>query len=230
MSLEMISYNVQYARKPDRLTKFIRKMNPDIFCLQEFPENGLGMFAPEYNEIFEASFSKNGHQYGELIAYKKNVQLLQAFGVDLGLMSIPGLLSLAKGRRTALIAQFQTDIGNIVLGNVHLEWFARPRYKLSQLDRVISAIGAADDDPRTPTILTGDFNYSTLFSGNALERYLQRKGFKIAPPQNTHKLFGLNHQVDYTAFRNCGVTNMRTERTGLSDHNPQLFTVTGSGG
>lgn len=230
MILEMISYNIQYGRALEDAAAWVTGKSPDIFCLQEFPESEIGRFNPGYQQLFASSFNKKGRVYGELLAFKNTIQLVSAFGVDLGVKHPIPLISSSSGRRTALIANLETPIGNIVVGNIHLEWLARSEYKIHQLERVLAAINQAYPDSESPIILAGDYNYSGLFSGNGLRRYAGRSGYEISGDLNTHRFFGLEHQVDYVLYRSCLVKDIRIEEVNYSDHKPLLFTVSRNGG
>jgi endonuclease/exonuclease/phosphatase family metal-dependent hydrolase len=226
MALEMLTYNVQYGRNKS-IEPWLRRKEPAVYCLQEFPEAELNKFSPEYKKIFAASFSKGGAVYGELIGYKPEIQLNTAFGVELGKMNIPGFISKAEGRRTALIAGFNTPDGELIVGNIHLEWFSKDSYKVAQLKKVLESINQAFPDHDPSVVLAGDYNFSSFFSGNGLRAFATQKGFAMIERHDTHTFFGLPHQVDYVSYKNCEVENVRTEDTGFSDHKPILFTVTG---
>lgn len=229
MAIEVISYNIQHGKNIQSVSRWITDKSPDVFCLQEFPEKEIGQFRTGYQELFAASFNKGGQVYGELIGYSPGMQLLSAYCVDLGLMKPNRLLSSAAGRRTALVASFGTGIGELVLGNIHLEWQARSGYKLEQLDKVIFNVEDVSGNPESPVILTGDFNYSNVFSGKGLEEFAFEKGYQMGGRFNTHRLFGLSHQVDYVFYKGCEIKGIRTEGINLSDHKPLLFTVSRNG-
>ena len=73
MAIEIISYNVQQGIKIKAISSWAVDKDPDVLCLQEFPENAFDGFAPKYRKIFAASFNKKGLVYGELITYKPNL-------------------------------------------------------------------------------------------------------------------------------------------------------------
>ena len=230
MTLEMIYYNIQYGKALDDVAKWITGKNPDIFCLQEFPEDEIGRFKPDYQQLFVSSFNKGGRTYGELIAYKKRMRLVSAFGIDLGVKRPIPLISSSSGRRTALVASLETQIGNIIVGNIHLEWLARSKYKLNQFERVLASVNQAYPDLELPIILAGDYNYSHIFSGSGLKEYAGEAGYKLAGELNTHSFLALEHQVDHVFYRGCLVKDLRTEEVDYSDHKPLLFKVSRSGG
>lgn len=230
MNVEIISYNIHYGQKIDGVSAWIAEKNPDAFCLQEFPESELGRFKKGYQEFFAASFNKKGRVFGELIGVRKGIKVETVYCVDLGKMPENPLLSSSRGRRSALVMNFRAPVGNLVLGNIHLEWQARSKFKLDQLRRVLKSMEDMKIDPKTPIVLTGDFNYSKVFSGTGLERFASENGFQSAVKFSTHRLFGLKHQVDYVFYKNCEIERARSERINFSDHKPILFTVIQSGG
>ena len=228
MAIEVISYNIKYGQKLERIADWVKAKNPMVFCLQEFPQESLGNFVPGYQEFFAASFNKNKQTYGEMIGLAGNIDLTSAFCVDLGRMS-PVPFFPASGRRSALVIAFETQNGVVVIGDAHLEWRARAGYKLDQFKQLMGSIDQAFSDPEIPTILVGDFNFSNVFSGNGLERLALEKGYQLGNRFNTHRIFGIRHQVDYVFYKNCRVEEVRTERINFSDHDPVLFKVTQNG-
>lgn len=229
MSLKIVSFNIQYGKNIEYVAQWVSLEQPDIVCFQEYPEDHLSSFAPEYNEIFASSFNKGSRTFGELIIYKPELILQTAYGVDLG-MKNKTLLSSAVGRRSALAASFETEIGNLILANVHLEWLARSQYKLAQLGKVLASIDAAFPNSQDPTIIVGDYNFSNVFSGKGLEDFARVNGYSMGPALITHRFFGVRHQVDYVMYKNCKVENVRAEKTSDSDHRRLRFTVTRIGG
>ncbi len=224
MVLEIVSYNIQYGKNIKNVEQWVGIKEPDIVNFQEYPEDELCRFAPQYNEIFAGSFNKGSRTFGELIIYKPELVLQTAYGINLGAKN-KNLLSSAVGRRSALVASFQTETGKLVLANIHLEWLARARYKLAQLGKVFASIDDAFPDPDVSVVVVGDCNFSNIFSGNDLEVYANQRGYAMGPRTNTHRLFGVHHQVDYVMYKGCRVERVRAENTTDSDHRPVLFTL-----
>ena len=232
--LKILSYNIEWGKKLEEAGEWIMSLDPkpDILCLQEIP-NRRGAFLNELLETngyaynFAPSFTKNGVTYGELTAFKKEkMSLILAQVVDLGTNFISKIISRHNSKWRSLISVVRFGKKNFIVVNVHLLPQALNGRRRKQLDIAIEALNILNF-LKLPTIIVGDYNYSSIIGRGGLIKFMATHGFKIGGKKKiiTHKKFRIPHQLDYVFFRNCKVTNITSERVKFSDHYPIFFNL-----
>jgi endonuclease/exonuclease/phosphatase family metal-dependent hydrolase len=224
--LNLLCYNVEYGTYLDEIITWLSGLpkQPDIICLQEYPQARVKKSNPfhmlGYDCKFAPSFIKQGKTYGELTAYNsKHLLLARSEIVNLGDSKWENLITKNTGQRSALITHFVHRRKKIVIANLHLTWFGLHRKRKNQLKMVIDMV----KNYKT-TMMVGDYNYSSLILGGGLSHFMADHNFS---PTNhtfsTHRLFGLDHQVDYAFHRNCQMIGVKVEPIHYSDHRPMLI-------
>lgn len=216
---ELLSYNIQYGKNLDKINGWISQLpqKPDIICYQEYPEDQLNDVNPGYKYAFARGLVKNERTYGELTAYKSDkFTLTSTRTIDLSVSNLEKKVFGHSGQRSALLTIFKFEDREFMVANLHLLWLATHNRRRSQIAMVIDAM-----DTQKPALIVGDFNYSSLVAGTGLTRYLSQEGFLPAGDKlDTHKFFGVRHQVDYLFQRNCSVAEVRAIDVNYSDHLP----------
>lgn len=228
--LELISYNIEWGKKLDEAGAWIMTLSPkpDILCLQEIPNNRrLAAFKKVlkengYDSKFAPSFTKKGITYGQLTAYnKEKLNLVFSQVVDLGTSLISRLISRHNSKWSSLLTVLKIGKKNFIVVNVHLLPQALNGKRRKQLEIAIEALKILNF-LNVPTIIVGDYNYSSLTGRGGLVRFMAKHGFTIGNKDRmtTHRKWRIPHQIDYAFARNCTVEKINSERTKHSDHYP----------
>ena len=123
-----------------------------------------------------------------------------------------------QGERSALATLISQNGKKFLLVNVHLVCFSLNRSRIKQTKKVLEEIKKINAKGNLPTIVLGDFNYSTLTRQQQLVKTMQQHGFLNAYKKHTHRLFYVKHQIDYVFYKNCFVDGVQVVRLPLSDH------------
>lgn len=225
--LEILSYNVQYGRDLERIIKWIKKAknSPDIVCLQEFPLNRLDDLSlilrdTTYAFKFAPSFIRNKIRYGELTAFNSDkVRLVGTRIIDLGYSKLDNFIFRYKSFRSSLITDFVHKKRKFTVINVHLPWLGLQRKRKKHLKIIIERL-----NNKMPTIIIGDYNYSSLFGTKGLVKFMRTHNFHMAGEKLiTHKLWKIPQQVDYAFYRDLKINTIKVEKVKYSDHYPILI-------
>ncbi len=229
--LELISYNIAWGKKLDEAGEWIMKLNPkpDILCLQEIPNRRLPTFKKVldlhgYSYKFAPSFTKKGVTYGQLTAYNKaKISLVFSQIVDLGTSILAKLISRHNSKWRSLLTVFKFDKKLFIVVNVHLLPQALNGRRRKQLEMAIEALRLLNFLD-IPTLIVGDYNYSSLIGRGGLIRFMAKHGFEIGNKKRviTHRKWRIPHQTDYVFTRNCEIKSIKSERIKFSDHYPMF--------
>lgn len=235
--LRVLSYNIRYGKRIDEISKWLTTLSPkiDIFCFQEFPYSQLKKFLhtspfTNYSYEFACNFLFRSEKYSQLtLINAKKVQLLKSKKVDLGLQGIVERTFFKTGGNiTGLITKLSFNGKDFLIVNLHLIWFALNRSRRKQIETIIHSLSISKDLNKTPTIILGDFNYSSLTNTNGLERFMAKYHFYNSTKRlKTHKLLMFStkftHQIDYVFENKQLVENPKSLDVSYSDHYPIYF-------
>jgi len=227
--IKLLSYNIEWGKRLPEAGQWIMTLSPrpDIFCLQEIPNRRVNSFRKVLEEYgysykFAPSFTKKGVTYGQLTAYnaaKYSIVLTQI--VDLGSSLISRLVSGHNSKWRSLITVLQYKKRNFIIVNIHLLPHALNGRRRKQLEIAIEALKLLNF-LNVPTLIVGDYNYSSLVAKRGLISFMAKHGFKNAHRKKiiTHSKWRIKHQTDYVFLRNCKVINVESEKIKFSDHYP----------
>ena len=229
--IHLVSYNIEWGKRLDEAGEWLMSLSPrpDIICLQEIPNRRLVSLNKVLEENgylykFAPSFTKKGVTYGQLTAYnaaKLNLVLSQI--VDLGSNLISRFTARHNSKWRSLITVLQIKKKNFIVVNVHLLPHALNGRRRKQLEIAINALKLLNF-LNVPTLIVGDYNYSSLTGRGGLIRFMAKHGFKSAHKKKliTHSKWKIKHQTDYVFTRNCSVNSVVSNKITLSDHFPMI--------
>lgn len=227
----IVSYNIFLGRKIEEIAEWTASLKPvpNIICFQEFPEEKISYFLKKtklnnYRFSFAKSLVKRGKVYGELTLYDLGkIKLWQFYDLSLGISFLEKNFAFSGGRRSALVTLFSYGKTKFVLVNVHLVLLALNAKRRKQTNKIFDYLKTLDLDLKTPVILLGDFNYTSIAGQKKLLELVKDKGFSNAFIYPTHKKLVLIQQIDYVFYKNCNVTDVNISKLNLSDHFPIQF-------
>ncbi len=229
--LKVLSYNIEWGKKLPQLSEWMMslKEQPDIICFQEMPQKKISTLNKILDENgyaykYAPSYTKGGNTYGELTAYKKG-ELILDFSkvVELGSSIVAKLISRHNSRYTSLLTVFKYKKKNFIIINLHLLPHGLNSRRRKQLGMAIEAL-AFVRYVNMPSIIVGDYNYSSLTGQGGLIKFMGTHGFKMGGEKiNTHRKWRISHQLDYVFYRNCSISNLDTDKVRFSDHYPFSF-------
>lgn len=230
--LRILSYNIEWGKKLDEAGEWLMTLSPkpDILCLQEIPNRNIAGFKKlleekGYSYKYAPSFTRKGITYGELTAYKKGeISLIFSQVVDLGSSFIGRLVSRHNSKWRSLLTVFKIGNKNFIIVNVHLLPQALNGKRRKQLEVAIEALKLLNF-LNIPTLIVGDYNYSSLIGRGGLVRFMAKHGFTIGGKKRmvTHRKWRIKHQTDYVFSRNCEINRVRSRKIKFSDHYPVFF-------
>ncbi|MDE2026066.1 MAG: HAD-IA family hydrolase [Patescibacteria group bacterium] len=232
--LSVITYNIQKGKKLQKIIEWIATSAEiaDVMCFQEFPFAELKKFIQtiEKRQAFEyryaVGFVRGGVKFGQLTLVKKDkLHIEEEHIVSLGRSAIESRVSRDKTERSALLTTISQGNKKFLLANVHLVCFSLNRSRIRQAIKILADIKKINPKGNVPTIMLGDFNYSTLTRQKQLVKIMQDYGFLNAYKKHTHRLFYLKHQIDYVFYKNCFVDRVDVMRLEYSDHFCISFTL-----
>lgn len=201
-------------------------------CFQEFPIkylNALFKTLPKdtYDYRFASGFIKRGVNYGQLTVFNtKKVQYKSHRISTFPHSFFEKAIFKIKGKRSSLITTFKYGEKHFRLVNTHLICIALNRQRRKQLVQIQAALSQMPHAGKTPTVILGDLNYTSLIGQKAFIAFMESFGFKNAIlGVKTHRLFLMPHQLDYVFYNNCSVTDISVVETNFSDHFPLFFTL-----
>lgn len=227
--ITLLSYNIRFGKNLERIIRWIKKekSSPDIICFQEFPLNKLDdvsnfLSDTTYAFRFAPSFIKHQVRYGELTAFKSDkLRLVRAEIIDLGYSKLDNFIFRYKSFRSSLITDFVHKKRTFTVINVHLPWLGLQRKRKKHLKIIIETL-----NHKMPTVIIGDYNYSSLFGTKGLVKFMKNHNFHMAGKRLiTHKLWKIPQQVDYAFYRDLKVNTIRVEKVKYSDHYPLFINL-----
>lgn len=216
-------YNIQYGKRLSQITTWVvsNSLSFDILCLQEFPYDQINKFIQSLKpHIFEyriaLGFIKDSRQYGQITLYNtKRIKFLKDTIITLSYKSFWEEKYGNKGNRSALITIFTYKTKRFTVINTHLLCLVSNSIRRKQIEEIVESI---ETDEECPTILLGDFNYTSLFKQKKFLQFMTSFSFKNAHTFSTNKLFFIKHQIDYVFYKNCQISDIRVRDIKYSDH------------
>jgi endonuclease/exonuclease/phosphatase family metal-dependent hydrolase len=238
MQLSVITYNIRYGKHLEKITKWL-SVQPafDILCFQEFPLHKANFLLKSlkkatYQYTFACGFLRHKKEYGQLTVFNTETVIQKDSTIVLlgKLGFIERKIFKNAGERSALVTTFLCQGKKFALVNTHLIWFALNRSRKKELHKITDALSHIIPSPTMPTILLGDFNYSSLTRKKGLVEFMKQFNFHDGIGKlHTHKLFMftsiVKHQIDYVFVRKCSVNKATMTKINYSDHYPVHFTL-----
>lgn len=222
----LLSYNILFGSRLNNIVGWINKQEKvfDLICFQEFPETDIQRINDilpnaDYNHIYSPGIHIRGGSYGELTLYNTAKVKMNNFSiVNVGNGKLERKIFRVHGSRTALIGQFSINKKNLIVANAHLTLFSNNGTRLNQVDMILKAMSKYD----SPSIILGDFNYSSIFNRKRLYEKMQKNKFSNALPKHkTHKLLIMKHQLDYIFYKQISINKVYVNQSiNFSDHFP----------
>lgn len=234
-ALSILSYNLYFGRALNELTQIVQTHRPDIVCVQEFPvsESSVGQIEKLGYELadYSQSFFKFFRLFSVATFYNPK-RLKHHNGVSINLTQgfyelILLLLRLGGTERTALSNHFSLHGSRqqVRVCNLHLTALqSTNKVRMKQLN---TALGFLSAEPRTPTVVIGDFNY--MYRRKHLETIFHRYHYREATNNLLYtlewvilKFWRIRNKPDYVWYKGLRkVKTTRIERKN-SDHFPIL--------
>lgn len=222
--LKIITYNIYYGDKLSEIYFWIEtlKKKPDIICFQEFPYKDLRTlkkqrFIEGMDFKFSPGLERETERFGQITIYNKNkLEFVDKKTIKLGVDYLEKFYKKSPNKRTALLTRFKYNNNIFVLVNVHLSAISLNSKRLDQLSKVLRHL------EKVPTIVLGDFNYSSLWRRDGLIRFMQKFEFSVAGEKmitNRYKK-RVSQQLDYVFYHKFFLQEIFVERIDLSDHYP----------
>lgn len=229
--IQLVSYNIEWGKNLDKAGDWLMALTPapDIICLQEIPQTKVASFrkmlqSHGYNSKYAPGYTDHNVTYGELTAYNtEQVILVFSKVVELGSSIVARFISQHNSEYSSLLTVFKHKNKTFIIINIHLLPFALNGRRRKQLGIAIEALGFLKY-VNMPSLIVGDYNYSSLIFRGGLIRFMANHGFTIGHKKKiiTHRKWRINHQTDYVFSRNCKINNIKSEKIKLSDHYPIL--------
>jgi endonuclease/exonuclease/phosphatase (EEP) superfamily protein YafD len=181
-----------------------------------------------YDYKYAPSYTRKETTYGELTAYKKSEMSLDFVKVvDLGSSIVARIISRHNSKYTSLLTVFKFEKKDFIVINIHLMPQALHGRRRKQLGIAIEALQLLKF-VNIPSLIVGDYNYSSLIGRGGLVRFMAKHGFVIANKKKiiTHKKWRIPHQTDYVFAKKCKITRIKSDRINFSDHYPLFVDFT----
>jgi endonuclease/exonuclease/phosphatase family metal-dependent hydrolase len=242
MDIKLLQWNIWESRNIDRITDFIKDLNPDILCIQEIRgtyrpdaqldivkqiESTSGMAS--HCEIAqtrinqEGAYSQGNGVFSKYPIIDKTCRFLQE--------SKPKPVDASDEGRIYVEAEINADGNPFTIGTTHLSYtnrFMTTKKKKLEVENLLEIVREKKEN----YILTGDFNsrpYS--WTTKQISRYLKHCGPGLH--ENTWTVIPfkykgfieteLNWRLDYVfASKDIHVSSTKIIKTDLSDHLPIL--------
>lgn len=231
--LSVLSYNIFFGKRVEQIVSWLagHPNQFDILCFQEFPKEKI-QFIKKALQPYQYAYGSNtvyrGKDYGQLtLIMNKKIALVGKEVIWLGRNFFEDKILRLGGERSSLLTTLRYKRKTFLLANTHLIAYAFNFQRREQLAMIVGYITGLSQKKRTiPTIVLGDFNYTSLLWRGKFFAYMKRNGFTNAHTEKTHKLLALKyHQLDYIFYKFCKVTRIQVLKQKFSDHLPMLFTL-----
>lgn len=238
--LRVVSWNIRYGSRFDRVAEQIRRLDADIYVLQEVDlfcrRSGNRNVAKDLadligaNWVFAGEFQEIGQSTGGVPALTGQA-ILSRYPITEA-SAIPfraqtwarWRLNPIQPRRGGRLALRATTAG-VDVYNAHLESGRHDRLRRRQLEEVLGA--AASDRETVPSLLAGDFNNGPNVS--AVFQAMTTAGFTNVLPPGADRQVTRPHRaypIDWIFTRQLRATAGQVVRVeGASDHYPITTTV-----
>lgn len=231
--ISVLSYNILFGKRLEEIILWLNSLPTpfDTICFQEFPYSqrhllkGLENNA-SYKDSFALSFKRKDESYGLMtLINTKKIAIQKEKIVHIGTSAIEKAMGFTGGRNV-LITHGTYNGTPVVLINAHLVAFSTNRHRRNQLTQVVTELEKDLQGQKTPVVLMGDLNYSSLLWKQRLHELMDQHGFANAYEHNTHRLlFFKNQQLDYVFYRHAKIGDIKIYNLPYSDHQPITFTV-----
>lgn len=245
MNITLIQWNVWLKEKPQNTLRLLKRINPDIICLQELSQN---YYRTNFIDTPKYLSGKLGYNYSFAMAQKwptENGDKIQGNGI---LSRYPIINSKKKWirpidnnnyydytneGRIALLVDIKIGDKIVTVITTHLSYsnyLTESASKIEEEDTFLQLL----EDKHSCTIITGDFN---LEEKSRLIGLMEQK-FQHVGPDYRHKTWTtksfdhngfksdkLKWRLDYVfATKDINIIKSQTIKTVFSDHLP-IFTV-----
>lgn len=241
MSFTLLQWNCLYSEDINKIASFIRKINPDVICLQELTQDYHATAEDAGEWIAQELGYFHYCTYGPM-HFPDGTQLLMGNGI-LSRLPFATTASLTlqgskldgsriiRDGRFYLQASILLDDQEVYIGTTHLPFhpqFQTTHAKQGMIERILHQIPQSDH-----FVLAGDFNATprTKAAMTFRRRGLKNAGPSLSLPTWTTKPFALGtwtynelqFRLDYVLHK-PGIHPVRAEilQTELSDHLPIL--------
>lgn len=229
--LTVLSYNILFGKRLEKIVTWLnnRDQSFDIICLQEFPYSKIAILdtlkdRKIYHESYAVSFHKGKEAYGLLTLI--NTQKIK-FKSEQTIYIGTSILEKAMGRqigRNALVTNVTYKRKHFTLVNAHLAAISSNGHRRKQLTTVVSELEKDMIKGNRPTLILGDFNYTSLLWQKRLLMLMEEYGYTNAYSHNTHRLlFVKKQQLDYVFYKYGFVQDIQIGKEKYSDHQPISF-------
>lgn len=245
--MKVLQWNIWYKEDIKNILKVIKKVNPDIVCLQEITVNHAHYNKNIHTAKFLAKELKFHYFYAEAQASFIDGKM-RSYG-DAILSRYPLTKKrfsyiqqprnpkeinddYSKEGRVYLEAKIMVNKENIVIATTHMSYihkFKETSLKKKEARMLFKEI----KNKKTNYILTGDFNaLPTSYTIQGVRKYLRNCGPALKEKTWTTKVFKykgywtkkLKHRLDYCfSTKDMLVTSAKIVKTKYSDHLPLLI-------
>lgn len=231
--LRVVSYNVNFALKPDRIIRDLQTAvelkNADIILLQEVTgpiggqENAPEIIARalHLNYVFSPGMIHGGVDYGNAILSRYPVNRFRKINLRAS--------TLESINRTALVAELDLDGQPMEIVSIHLSTLFRDSYR-EERERAVQLSSALErlPDVNLPTLIGGDFNTFRPVSKIRVNQTFNLTGFRDAHPIGNWTMRYLRLQLDHLFSRGniAQIQSGVSYDTNASDHLPIWSTIT----
>jgi len=234
-SLTILTYNLYFGRAFGELLLLANKHKPDIICVREFPvsEEVIEQLEKNGYELadYSHSFFKHFRIYSVATFYNpKKIKYANTSTIDFARSFYElalFILRLSKTARSALTNNFVTrsQKKSFQVCNVHLTALqSTNKVRMKQLYKTFQLLNG---NSKTPTIVTGDFNY--VYKRKALETFFHKQGYKEATNNLLYTietrllwLFKIKMKPDYIWYKRLKKIQTKRFSRRFSDHFPVL--------
>lgn len=232
--LSVLTFNIKYGKRLAEIISWLSSLPTqlDIICFQEFPIKSLSVLLDNlskhtYDYKFASGFIKRGNNYGQLTVFNTKKMQYKSHKISTYPHTFfEKAIFKIKGKRSSLITTFIYNKKQFRIANTHLACLALHRHRRTQIKKIQEILVQMPRAKKTPTVLLGDLNYTSLIGQNTFIDFMEGYGFQNAiRGVRTHRLFLVPHQLDYVFYNNCSVTDIAVIKTKFSDHYPLFFSL-----
>jgi endonuclease/exonuclease/phosphatase family metal-dependent hydrolase len=253
--LRIVDWNIDRGLQLQGILDFLAETNADILILQEVDLNARRTHRLNIGEEIARKLNMNyvfGREFEELVQGSKASPAYHGQAILARWpISNPRLIRFSRqsnfwqphwflpriepfqerlGGRIALVADINVAGCKLVTYNLHLESRGDDELRFSQVEQVVS--DAANQDPRCPVVVAGDFNLDA--AKNPAAAAFATAGFQDAiaahriPTTPSRGLFEPGRRIDWAFVRGpvrAGAGQVHSH-VKASDHYPISFTLT----
>jgi endonuclease/exonuclease/phosphatase family metal-dependent hydrolase len=222
--IRVLTYNIEFGKNLEEIYKWLASQDQeiDIICLQEFPEKELVninkiAFLRISKYFYSRGLLRNKEQLGQLIIIKNpDFKMINENKIEIGVDNLERFYKKEPTKRSALSLIIEYKGIKFIIVNVHLSAMALNKTRKEQIAEIFKNI----ED--IPTIILGDFNYSSLIKRNELVKFMSLNNFIEAGEKMITNLYKgkISQQLDYVFYKNLILENIEVKDVKFSDHYP----------